>query len=199
MKVAVSAIGESLDDQVDPIFGRCQYLIIIDTENMAFEAILNTSTDKMSGAGIQTAQIVADRGVQAVITGNVGLNAHQVLLSSGIEIITGASGTVKEVVERFKDGQLRETTAFTAPMGFGWVGGMSRGRGLGRGMGMGRGVQEFLSTSFPQKPMSTPMAPTPSMSKEQEILLLKNQIESLQQQMKQIKKKIEELGESSSG
>ncbi|MCP8310970.1 MAG: NifB/NifX family molybdenum-iron cluster-binding protein [Candidatus Methylarchaceae archaeon HK01M] len=199
MKVAVSAIGESLDDQVDPIFGRCQYLIIIDTENMAFEAILNTSTDKMSGAGIQTAQIVADRGVQAVITGNVGLNAHQVLLSSGIEIITGASGTVKEVVERFKDGQLRETTAFTAPMGFGWVGGMSRGRGLGRGMGMGRGVQEFLSTSFPQKPMSTSMAPTPSMSKEQEILLLKNQIESLQQQMKQIKKKIEELGESSSG
>ena len=48
----------------------------------------------------------ADRQVSAVVTGNIGPNAYQTLESARIEVITGASGTVKEAVERYKNGEL---------------------------------------------------------------------------------------------
>jgi predicted Fe-Mo cluster-binding NifX family protein len=44
------------------------------------------------GAGIQAAQTVANRGVEAVITGQIGPNAVRVLNSAGIAVYVGASG-----------------------------------------------------------------------------------------------------------
>jgi len=137
MKVCISAVSDNLDAQLDPRFGRCQYLVIVDTETMEFEAIPNTSASAPGGAGVQTAQTVANKGVKAVITGNVGPNAYRVLSSAGIEIIPGASGTVREVIEKFKRGQLRKTTTDpTTPTGFGTHLGV--GGGMGRGMGRRR-------------------------------------------------------------
>ena len=41
MKIAVSSSGKDLDSQVDPRFGRCAYFVIVETENMSFEAFDN--------------------------------------------------------------------------------------------------------------------------------------------------------------
>ena len=123
MKVAVSATSGSLEAQVDPRFGRCSYFVIVDTNTMNFESIQNMAAGAMGGAGIQAAQLVLSKGVQAVITGNVGPNAYQVLRSAGIKIYAGASGTIKEAVENFKAGRLQESTGPTRG-GFG----MGRGR-----------------------------------------------------------------------
>ncbi len=106
MKVAVSAKGQTLDAEIDPRFGRCQYLIFIDTESMEYEAHNNADSSAGSGAGIATAQVVANRGVQAVLTGNIGPNAHRVLAEAGIETMTGVSGTIKEAVERYRSGNI---------------------------------------------------------------------------------------------
>ncbi len=194
MKVAVSATGENLEDQIDPRFGRCQYFVIVDTETMSFEALPNTSQGASSGAGIQAAQTVARKGVQAVLTGNVGPNAFQALSASGINIITGVFGTIREAVEKFKSGQLQKITAPTTPMGFGMGGsyGMGMGRGGGRGMGRGRGMgMGRFTTSVPASAPKTPV--TPTMSREQEILTLENQIKNLQQQLDKLKKRLKEL------
>jgi len=59
MRIAVSATGPTLDAEVDPRFGRCQYLIFVDTDNMQFEAEENVSIAASGGAGIATAQMVA--------------------------------------------------------------------------------------------------------------------------------------------
>jgi predicted Fe-Mo cluster-binding NifX family protein len=131
MKVCVSAIANSLDAQVDPRFGRCPYLVIVDSENMQFEAISNMASGAMGGAGIQAAQTVVSRGVKVLITGNVGPNAFQALSAAGIKIVIGAFGTVREVVEKYKRGELKETGAPTVGGHFGM--GMGRGRGRGRG------------------------------------------------------------------
>ena len=133
MKVAVSATGEDLDAQIDPRFGRCQYFIIVDVDSMKYEAVLNESAMASGGAGIQAAQSVAGMGVEAVITGNVGPNAFQTLSASGIKIVTGANGIVKDAVERYKKGELKETVTPTV----GSHSGM--GRGAGRGAQGGRG------------------------------------------------------------
>ncbi len=110
MKICVSAQGDNLDCQVDPRFGRCRYFIFVDSDSMEFEAVDNSNAASAGGAGIRSAQLVADKGVQALLSGNVGPNAFQALQAAGIKVITGLTGTIKEAVEKFKTGEYKETT-----------------------------------------------------------------------------------------
>ncbi len=169
MKIAVSATGKDLDAVIDPRFGRCGYFILVETEDMGFEVFDNENRALGGGAGIQSAQFVASKGAQAVITGNCGPNAVRTLNAAGIEILLGQSGTVREAVEHYKQGRLASTneanvadhygSSQSAPVnegvgttaqgigrsgsgsgrGMGRGGGMGCGRGGGRGMGMGCG------------------------------------------------------------
>lgn len=141
MKIAISASGTTLDAEVDPRFGRCQYFIIADPETMDFEAIENSSAMAAGGAGISAAQTIADKGVKAVLTGNCGPNAHQVLVSAGIPIITGVSGKIGDVIKDYHAGNYEASAQANVPDHFGMGGGgMGGGSGTGRGMGMGRGM-----------------------------------------------------------
>ncbi len=127
MKICVSASSNSLDANVDSRFGRCPYFVIIDSETMKFDVVPNDSTNAAHGAGIQAAQTVVNNGVKVVITGNVGPNAFQVLSTTGIKVLTGVSGTIKEAVEKYKNGKLQETANPTVGGHFGM------GKGSGRG------------------------------------------------------------------
>ncbi len=133
MKIGISAMEASLDADMDPRFGRCRYFIIVDPESMQFEAIENSSATAPGGAGIATAQMVASKGVEAVLTGNCGPNAHQVLLAAGIKVMTGASGKVQDVIKSFNSGHFEASSQPTVAPHFGK--GMGRGRGMGMGMG----------------------------------------------------------------
>ncbi len=128
MKVAVSTSGTDLLSQVDPRFGRCPLYMIVDTDTMAFEVVSNTANSSAHGAGIQAAQLVATKGVKAVLTGNVGPNAYGALLASSIKVISGVTGSVMDAIERFKKGELEETGGPTVGGHFG-----TGGRGSGRG------------------------------------------------------------------
>ena len=94
---------------------------------MQFEAIPNLAAGATGGAGIQAAQTIANKGAKALVTGNVGPNAFQALSAAGIDIITGASGTVREAVEKFKRGEFNKTGAPTVGGHFG-MGGRGGGR-----------------------------------------------------------------------
>ena len=114
MKIAVSAIGTNLDASVDIRFGRCQYFIIVDSDTLEFEAIKNPNIGIMSRAGIQSGRMLADRDVQAILTGDVGPNAFQILSATGIQVIAGVNGTVREAIRQFNSGQLQPVTRATA-------------------------------------------------------------------------------------
>ena len=147
MKIAVSSSGNNLDSQIDPRFGRCAYFIIVDTDNMSFEAFNNENIALGGGAGIQSAQFVASKGAKVVITGNCGPNAVQTLSASKVEVCVGQSGTVKEAIESYTRGDIKAASAPNVAdhYGMGSAGGMGRGMGRGmgkgsRGGGMGRGM-----------------------------------------------------------
>lgn len=165
MKIAVTATGPSLDGPVDPRFGRCPYFVIVETDDLAFEAVENPNVMLGGGAGIQSAQLMNEKGVRFVLTGNCGPNAYQTLSAAGIEIIVGCSGRLRDVVEQFKAGRLSAVDQPNVASHFGTgspdpdsqaassqqppamqtgqqppMTGMGMGRGGGRGGGMGRGM-----------------------------------------------------------
>ena len=111
MKIGITSTGENLDANVDQRFGRCKYFLIVDAESMEFEVLSNENAMASGGAGIQAAQTIANKGVGAVVTGNIGPNAFQTLSAAGMKIFTGASGTIKELIEKYKKGELKETEA----------------------------------------------------------------------------------------
>jgi predicted Fe-Mo cluster-binding NifX family protein len=111
MKVAVSASGTTLDAAVDPRFGRCATFLLVDTDDGSYEAVDNGSAALGGGAGIQSAQLMARKGVKAVLTGNCGPNAHQTLAAAGIEVFVGCTGTIREAIERYRQGRLEPASA----------------------------------------------------------------------------------------
>jgi len=111
MKIGITSTGENLDADVDQRFGRCKYFLIVDAESMEFEVLSNENAMASGGAGIQAAQTIANKNIDAVVTGNVGPNAFQTLSAAGIKVFTGASGTIKESIEKYKKGELKETEA----------------------------------------------------------------------------------------
>jgi len=107
VKVAVRSTGATLDSPIDPRFGRAKMFVVVDMETNEFEAIDNTQNlNALQGAGIQSGETIARTGARQVITGHCGPKAFQTLRAAGIEVVTGASGTVAQAVEQFRDGKL---------------------------------------------------------------------------------------------
>lgn len=109
MKIGVTAQGPERTSDVDTRFGRAKWIVLVDTdtgESQGHDNEVNLSLSQ--GAGIQTGQNVADLGVEAVITGNVGPNAHKTLAAGKVRIFLVSGGTVEQAVAAFKQGQLQE-------------------------------------------------------------------------------------------
>lgn len=108
MKICITAVSNNLESQLESRFGRSPWFIVIDPETMEYEAVPNSALKSMHGAGIQAARLVAEKGVNVVISGNIGPNAYSALSSEGITVIAGVSGIVKNVIERYNKGELRQ-------------------------------------------------------------------------------------------
>jgi predicted Fe-Mo cluster-binding NifX family protein len=108
MKIAVTAQGRELSSPVDPRFGRARFFVVVDSETDELTATDNArNLDAAQGAGIQAGKNVVDLGVTVVITGNVGPKAFVTLQAGGVDVYTGATGTVAEAMEQFRKGELR--------------------------------------------------------------------------------------------
>ncbi len=164
MKIAITSTGDNFDSQMDPRFGRCQYFVIVDPDTMDYEAMQNESAMASGGAGIQAAQTIVNIGINTLITGNVGPNAFEVLSASGIETMTGASGTVRQALELYKNGSLQSAAGATVSSHAGMP-----VKDSGQGAGQA------------------------SMTKEQKISMLEDELEQATLQLAQIKKKLEDM------
>ncbi|MDQ7785135.1 MAG: NifB/NifX family molybdenum-iron cluster-binding protein [Desulfomonilaceae bacterium] len=141
MRVAITAQGKDLDTEMDPRFGRAQYILIVDTDGTIVDVIDNEENRAaMGGAGISAAKRLADRKVDVLLTGSTGPNARAALGAAGIAICEGKWGTARQALERFNSGDVSYLSSERqdAAGGLSGVPG-SRGMGGGRGMGMGRG------------------------------------------------------------
>jgi predicted Fe-Mo cluster-binding NifX family protein len=164
MKIVVTSSGSDLDAQAHPAFGRCPVYVFVDTETMQFEAVENPAANAAGGAGIQAAQFVVERGAQAVVTGNVGPNAFQVLQPAGVLIYLFGGGTVRQAAEAYKAGRLSAAGSASKPAHAGMSTAGNRGES----------------------------APTPS--REEEITALRGTARELRKQVAEVMERLDRLG-----
>jgi len=120
MKIAITSSGENLDAPVDPRFGRAKTFIIYDVDSGDWSALDNVQNlNAAQGAGIQSGMAVVNAGVDAVVTGNCGPRAYATLAAAKITVYPSASGTVREVIEKFKAGELKPADAANVGAHFG--------------------------------------------------------------------------------
>jgi len=109
MKVGISATGDSLNASVDRRFGRCPWFLFIDTESLEYEAVENKSADAASGAGTSCAQLVLEKEADAVISGQFGPNAYEVLKQGGVKIfIAHQNISIREAIDKYKNDELKQ-------------------------------------------------------------------------------------------
>ena len=115
MKICVTALSASLYSPVDPHFGRCLYFVIVDADSMEFDSIRNTTTSASSGAGVQAANLIITRDIDALITGSVGAKAFSMLTSKNIDVLPFIEGTVADAIQAYKDNLLKKLETSNSP------------------------------------------------------------------------------------
>lgn len=112
-KIAISSEGPTLDDLLDPRFGRAGGFVIYDPETKKVEYLNNGTAQSMSqGAGIQAAETVAKAGAKVLLTGYVGPKAFHALSAAGIKVGQDLEGfTVGQAIERYESGQVNMAEA----------------------------------------------------------------------------------------
>lgn len=106
MKIALP----SCRNQVDEHFGHCEYFTVF-TVNERKEIVSEETVSSPTGCGCKSniAQTLAEKGVEMMLSGNMGQGAVNVLNVCGIDVLRGCSGNVREVAERWLAGALTDS------------------------------------------------------------------------------------------
>ncbi len=110
MRIVFTSEGESFDAALDMKFGRAGGFLVFDEESGKSGWIPNDDNMQAPhGAGTQSAQLVIREKPDAIITGNIGPKASEMIRQAGIPVYLAGSGTVREAYEEFKDGKLEKS------------------------------------------------------------------------------------------
>ncbi|HPD94962.1 MAG TPA: NifB/NifX family molybdenum-iron cluster-binding protein [Tenuifilaceae bacterium] len=111
MKIAFTSVGKTWDSQIDPRFGRTEFIVVYNDENQQLEVIDNSAVkNEAHGAGTATAQKMYDIKPDVLITGNgPGETAANALKHHNMKIFVDAHNmTLKEAFDNYKEGKLKE-------------------------------------------------------------------------------------------
>ena len=114
MKIIITTVSPTIESEVDSRFGRGAYLLVIDPDTLEWQAHPNPGVTASGGAGIQAAQFVTEHKADAAISGDFGPHAFEALNAAGMPMyVFGSARTAREVIARFKAGQLERVGAAT--------------------------------------------------------------------------------------
>jgi len=100
-RIAMTSTGKTLEDPIDPRFGRCPFFLIIESDG-SVRAVPNCARAARGGAGIQAAQQIVNENVKVVITGEIGPNAFEVLSAAKIDIMLAPPGIGSKTLEEYR-------------------------------------------------------------------------------------------------
>jgi predicted Fe-Mo cluster-binding NifX family protein len=108
MKIALTIDEPSKDSVIAKLFGRSKFFWYFDKQTSIEEIRANPYAATFGGAGIQAAQLMIEKGVDVVITSQVGENAARILNAGGIKIYYAQAGekNANFILYRFLAGEL---------------------------------------------------------------------------------------------
>jgi len=108
MKVCITARSPTLESAFERHFARAPYFILYNTETGFSEAIRNGFVISDSRIGQNTVQLLKMNGIEAVITGEIGDNARDLLKCEGILLhMYKGTGMVKDAIDTILLTQLK--------------------------------------------------------------------------------------------
>ena len=107
MKIAVPSKEKTLESELDERFARAAYFLVYDTEDESYE-FFSPDNSQEHGAGTKIVNELSERGIDAVISKNVGENALTALKAANIKAYIASDGNVKENIELLKSEKLQE-------------------------------------------------------------------------------------------
>jgi len=96
--------GDDLDATVSQHFGRAPAFAVYDPDTETVDVVDNDSHHH--GGSRSPPNIVAETGAETLVCGNLGGNAAERFDAMGIDVYSGADGTVRDAVEALQDGEL---------------------------------------------------------------------------------------------
>ena len=112
MKIVISATGRDIESNIHATFGRCSFFLVLDTKTKDVKALMNTTKDRPDKIGVTAGQIVADQGIDAVITAEIGPLAFEAFEKYGIKVYQ-AEGKINDAILQLEEGKLPEITKAT--------------------------------------------------------------------------------------
>lgn len=104
MRIAITSTGNSHDSKIDRRFGRCSYFVIFDTESESTEFIPNPNKENNEGAGPASVQLIAQKGVKKVVSGEFGAKVKAIFDQLQVQLIALDENekTVSEILDLIK-------------------------------------------------------------------------------------------------
>ena len=99
MKICIPSYGPTLDSRPQPVFGRCEYFIFVDSASLDFVSDSNPNASEPDFSGIMSAQFVISKGATVLVTDQIGDKAKAVLEAAGVEIVKTIKRSVRETIE----------------------------------------------------------------------------------------------------
>ncbi|MBN1433692.1 NifB/NifX family molybdenum-iron cluster-binding protein [Candidatus Fermentibacterales bacterium] len=122
MLVALASTGEGAGARVSQVFARCPFYVFHDTGTGEYESMPNPALEQPGGAGVRAAELICNRGAEAVIAGNFGPKAFSVLLGAGARCFRSGELTLAEAVEALSGGKLEELSSASTDAHYGTTG-----------------------------------------------------------------------------
>ena len=119
MKIAISATGKGLDSNVYTKFERCHFFLILDIKKNSLVPIENKTKDRPHEIGGTIGKLIANEGIDTVITTDIGPSAFEIFERYGIKIYQ-AEGILEDAIQLLKEGKLAEVTKPTVPRYADW-------------------------------------------------------------------------------
>ncbi|MHB8871542.1 MAG: NifB/NifX family molybdenum-iron cluster-binding protein [Candidatus Doudnabacteria bacterium] len=115
MKIIIGSDGNNLESPTAKRFGHAKYFILYSTETKIFEAFENIEKEHNHKNLVD----YLDKGVEAFIVGNIGPHAFEIINTPKSKVYLARKMFVREAVEKFINGELKQLNEPTAKKSIG--------------------------------------------------------------------------------
>jgi predicted Fe-Mo cluster-binding NifX family protein len=110
MRIAISTDDSNgLDSQISAHFGRCPYFTLVDVEGQEVKDVRAVDNPYYGNhTPGQVPGFIHSHSAHVMLAGGMGRRAVSFFQEYGIQAVTGASGTVRQALQGYLGGELRD-------------------------------------------------------------------------------------------